>query len=93
MMDINIGDLVIFKYERKNPKAKVGLVLRKEVRAMPRYAGYPSEYHGRMPVDPLIEEVMSCYCLWTHTVSDSHRKWWVPVTSLTLVKEGEEDNA
>ena len=94
-MNINIGDLVIFKYEQKNPKAKVGLVLKKEMRAMPRYAGYPNERHGReTPVDPLVEEVMSCYCLWTHTVSPIHRKWWVPVTNLiTLAPEGGEDNA
>lgn len=92
-MNINIGDLVIFKYEQKNPRAKVGLVLKKEVRAMPRYAGYSPQRHGREdPLDPLVEEVMSCYCLWTHTIEPTHRKWWVPVTNLTLVTEGGKNN-
>ena len=93
-MNINIGDLVIFKYEQKNPGAKVGLVLKKEMRAMPRYAGYQSERHGReMPLDPLMEEAMSVYCLWTGTASKTHSMWWVPVLNLTLAAGGEQKNA
>lgn len=95
VMNINVGDLVIFKYERKNPKAKVGLVLKKEFRAMPRYAGYATRDNlGRdIPVDPLMEEQMCCFCLWTHTVSKSHNKWWVPVANLKLVTGEEESDA
>jgi hypothetical protein len=84
--NINIGDLVVFKYEQKKP-AKVGLVLKKEVRAMPRYGMGPYGGDGAF-ADPLLTEIMSCYCLWTA----SNRKWWVPVTNITLIK-GDSKNA
>jgi|7_EtaG_2_1085326.scaffolds.fasta_scaffold01506_5 hypothetical protein len=96
-MNINVGDLVIFSYQRKDSKAKVGLVLKKEIRPMPRYAGVPkTDNLGRpMPLDPLTDDVMSCYCLWTHT-EHKHtysKKWWVPIASLTLVIKGEKTDA
>ena len=84
--NINIGDLVVFKYEEKKPN-KVGLVLKKEVRAMPRYAMGPYGTEGAF-ADPMIEEVMSCYCLWT--TKKQYRKWCVPVGNLTLIKKGVE---
>ena len=91
MMNINVGDLVIFKYERANPKAKLGLVLKKEMRAMPRYAMGAHGADGAF-ADPLVEETMSCYCLWTHTSSKAHSRWWVPIANLKLAaKEGKDD--
>jgi len=82
-VNINIGDLVVFKYEQKNPN-KFGLVLKKEMRAMPRYAMGAHGADGAF-VDPLVEETMSCYCLWT--TDKKHKKWWVPSRNLTLVKK------
>jgi hypothetical protein len=81
---------VVFKYEQKNPNAKVGLVLKKGVRVMPRYASIDRTCGGDFPsrLDPLVQEVMSCYCLWAST--GKYKKWWVPVTNLTLVNRGAE---
>ena len=39
-MSIKIGDLVIFKYQRKNPNCKIGLVIKKEMRAMQPYGSW-----------------------------------------------------
>jgi len=82
-VNINIGDLVVFKYEEKQPN-KVGLVLKKEMRAMPRYAMGAHGADGAF-ANPLVEETMSCYCLWT--TDKQYRKWWVPVRNLTLIKK------
>jgi hypothetical protein len=87
-MNISVGDLVIFKYERKDPEAKIGLVLKKEIRAMPQYTAInPFNCDGPFPssVNPIMQEVLSCYCLWTSKKKYS-RRWWAPITSLTLVE-------
>jgi hypothetical protein len=89
-MNISVGDLVIFKYERKDPEAKIGLVLKKEIRAMPQYTAInPFNCDGPFPssVNPIMQEVLSCYCLWTSKKKRS-RRWWAPITSLTLVERG-----
>ena len=89
-VNIDVGDLVVFKYEQKKP-VKVGLVLKKELRAMPRYAMGPHGVDGAF-ADPLLTEVMSCYCLWTTKKDSKYRKWWVPITNIVPIK-GDSKNA
>lgn len=96
-MSIKIGDLVIFKYQRKNPNCKIGLVIKKEMRAMQPYGSW----NRLLTLDDIplsnSREEMCCYCIWTHIEHNSDnkgpRRWWAPERNLILYNERGNDNA